>query len=400
MKRTWLLVGFALVMAMAVAQPAEAFDSRLSVTVNTWTSGAGHAYVGVQAAGQWAPPDSTSCSAYWSVWNHRSTIYTKQPVRDEWFVFVHTCTGGIVNPLVPMIVLTSRTSPGIGIQRRAAGLLSLDLGVTVDPVSAPAKTTRTVSAALTGNWLNAIGDAISAYIVRDSVRVQSWTVDFGDGTVRTIPADALLPDGLVTTHAYGAGQFSVTVTAHVTGDAYGAFVAPNGQPFERIVPFSIDITNSAAGIAGLPIDYVPPVVSVGGSPSGTLPSGLAVPPDVAGHAALWWPRGLPAELFVRPIIEREGFMSSGGLVIGGATTRLIGYEYEAGPNDASAPTASGTYPAAAPIQIQWDTPLPGAETYPVRLVLDLETTYADGTVVTSTVSGVVAVTVVYSAVSQ
>jgi hypothetical protein len=44
--------------------------------------------------------------------------------------------------------------------------------------------------------------------------------------------------------------------------------------------------------------------------------------------------------------------------------------------------------------------LPGTGTYPVQLVLDLETTYADGTVVTSTVSGVVAVTVVYSAVSQ
>ena len=106
------------------------------------------------------------------------------------------------------------------------------------------------------------------------------------------------------------------------------------------------------------------------------------------------------ELYVRPIIEREGFMSSGGLVIGGATTRLLGYRYVAGTNDASAPTASGTYPAAAPIQIQWATPLPGTGTYPVQLVLDLETTYADGTVVTSTVSGVVAVTVVYSAVSQ
>jgi hypothetical protein len=398
-KRTWRSVGFALAAALAVSQPALAFDSRVAVTVNTWTSGAGHAYVGVQAAGQWAPPDSTSCVAYWSSWNHKSTISTK-PIRDEWFVYVHACTGRIVNPLVPMIVLTSRTSPGIGIRRQAAGLLSLDLGVAVDPVSAPAKTSRSVSAALTGDWLNAVGDAISAYIVRDSVRVQSWTVDFGDGTIRTIAADALLPDGLATTHAYGAGQFDVTVTAHLTGDAYGAFFAPNGQPFERIVPFSIDITNSAAGIAGLPITYVPPVVTVGGSPSGTLPSGVAVPPDLAGHAALSWPRGLPAKLFVRPIIEREGFMSSGGLVIGGATTRLLAYRYVAGTNDASAPTLSGTYPAIAPIEIQWDTPLPGTGTYPVQLILDLETTYADGTVVTSTVSGVVAVTVVYSAVSQ
>ena len=64
------------------------------------------------------------------------------------------------------------------------------------------------------------------------------------------------------------------------------------------------------------------------------------------------------------------------------------------------PRRSGTYPAATPIAIQWNTPLPGTGTYPVRLVLDLETTYDDGTVRTSQVSGVVAVTVVYSAVSQ
>ena len=128
------------------------------------------------------------------------------------------------------------------------------------------------------------------------------------------------------------------MTAHVTGDAYGAFFAPSGAPYEESVPFAVDITNAASGISGLPIDYVPPVVTVGGSPSGTLPGGGAVPADVAGHAELWWPRGLPCDLFVRPIIEQEGFMRSGGLVIGGATTRLVSYRYEAGTNDASDPT--------------------------------------------------------------
>ena len=146
-----------------------------------------------------------------------------------------------------------RTSPGIGISRQASGFLSLDLGVSVDPTSAPAGTVRTVSAALTGDWLNSVGDAISAYVIADSVRVRSWTVDFGDGTVRTYPADATLPDRLLVAHAYGAGGFDVTVTAHVTGDAYGAFFTPAGIPFEQVVPFAIDISNSASGIAGLPL---------------------------------------------------------------------------------------------------------------------------------------------------
>ena len=376
-----------------------AIDPILDVQVNTWHAGAGHAYVGVQAAGRWAPPSTRSCVAYYSVWHHQGTIQT-DPIRDEWFVTVRTCGGSAVNPLNPTMVITSRTSPGIGIRREASGLLRLDLGVAADPVTAPAGTVRTVTAALSGDWWNAISDEISAYVIRDSVRVMRWTVDFGDGTVRTVAPDPGAPDRLATTHAYGPGQFEVTVTAHVTGDAFGAFFSPAGVPYEESVPFSVDIINAASGISGLPIEYVPPVVSVGVSPSGTLPGGEVVAPDTAGHPAMFWPRGLPCDLYVRPIIEQEGFMRSGGVVLSGATTRLVGYRYVAGTNDASDATLSGTYPAAASIRIQWNTPLPGTGSYPVHLVLDLETTYEDGTVRTSQVSGVVAVTVVYSAVSH
>ena len=107
------------------------------------------------------------------------------------------------------------------------------------------------------------------------------------------------------------------MTARVTGTAYGAFFTPAGTPFEDSVPFALDLTNAATGIAGLPIEYVPPVVTVGGSPSGSLPDGTSATADATGHAAIFWPRGLPCDLFVRPIIEREGFMRSGGVVIGG-----------------------------------------------------------------------------------
>jgi hypothetical protein len=376
-----------------------AIDPILDVQVTTWHANSSRGYVGVQTAGAWAPPGTRSCVRYYSTWDHVARIDTR-PVRDEWFVKVHTCSGSTVNPLSPTIVITSRTRPGIGIRRETTGRLRLDLGVTVDPVTAPAGTVRTVTAALSGDWLDAIGDEISAYVIRDSVRVRRWTVDFGDGTVRTIAPDPAAPGRLSVTHPYGAGQFQVTVTARVTGTAYGAFFTPAGIPFEDSVPFAIDLTNAATGITGLPVEYVPPVVTVGGSPSGSLPDGTSVTADATGHAAIWWPRGLPCDLFVRPIIEREGFMRSGGVVVGGGETRLVGYRYTAGANDASDASASGTYPAAAPIRIQWNTPLPGTSSYPVRLVLNLETVYDDGTVRTSRVAGTVDVTVVYSAVSQ
>ncbi len=93
-------VGFALGMLLAFARPAAALDSGVEVTLNTWHAGAGHAYVGVQAAGEWAPPDTRSCNRYWSAWDHRTTIDT-QPVRDQWSVKVHTCSGSVVNPAQP-----------------------------------------------------------------------------------------------------------------------------------------------------------------------------------------------------------------------------------------------------------------------------------------------------------
>jgi hypothetical protein len=321
-------------------------------------------------------------------------------VRDQWAVKVFTCSGSAVNPLGSTIVITTRVTPGIDVRAVTSGVLSLDLGVAVDPETAPAGTLRTVTAALSGGWLGDVGDHIRASIVPGSVSIQNWTVDFGDGTMRTIDPSAAAPNRLSTTHAFGTGQFSVTVTARVTGLAYGAFFAPDGTPFETTVPWSLDITNAASGVSGLPIEYVPPVVTVAGSPSGTLPDGTTAPADAVGHTDVWWPRGLPCDLLVRAIVEREGFMRSGGVVIGQGRTRLVSYRYTRGTNDASGATRTGSYRAAAPVRIQWNTPLPGTGSYPVDLTLVLQTTYGDGTVRTTRVSGAVSVTVVYSAAAQ
>jgi hypothetical protein len=288
--------------------------------------------------------------------------------------------------------------PAIGISPSGFGDLSLYLAVGVEPVTAPARSQRTVTAELTAGWRDWIDDAISAYIRRDSVRVQRWTVDFGDGTRRTFPGDGT--DRLVTTHAYEAGEFDVVVTARVVGEAYGAFFTPDGVPYEEVVPFELDISNSASGVSALPIEYVPPVVSPGGSPSGTMPGGQAIAADIDGHAQIYWPRGLPCALYIRPIVEEEGFMRSGGVVIGGATTRLLNFRYLGGVNDASDASPPGAYEAGEPIRIQWNTPLPNSGSYPIRVELSVETTYDDGTVQTFEFSGSIAATVVYSAISH
>jgi len=388
-------------MVLLVARTATAFDGSVDLKVETWTSDDGRAYVGVQAAGQWAVPATQVVKVvtpYYSVWDLMGLSVPS--CRLYWVWVYRTADDEIVNPASPGAVVTCGDLPGIGIRPEAYGDLSLYLDVGVDPVSAPARTERTVTSELTLGWMDAIGGYLSAYVDHNSVRVDSWTVDFGDGTLRSYPRDPSAPERLAVTHRYdAAGSFGTVVTAHVSGQAYAAFFSPGGAPVERVIPFTVDISNRAAGISALPIEYVPPVVEVGAAPSGTLPDGTVLSPDGEGHAQLWWPRGLLCELFPRAIVVSEGFMRSGGVTIGGATTRLVAYRYEAGVNDASAPSAPGHYPADEPIHIQWNTPLAGQGSYPVRLVLELETTYDDGRVRTYEAEGTVDVTVIYSAVS-
>jgi hypothetical protein len=389
---------FGVAFALVVAQHASALD-QVTVKVESWGSDAGHGYVGIQATGEWAPPAESRTRVRTKFYSRWENMGNPAAYCHAWWVFVHrTADDSMVNAASPVSMILCGPEPAIGISPSGFGDLSLYLAVGVEPVTAPARSARTVTAELTSGWRDWIDDAISAYIRRGSVRVQRWSIDFGDGTRRTFLGDG--SDRLATTHAYDAGEFEVIVTTRVVGEAYGAFFTPDGVPYEQVVPFELDISNAATGVAALPIEYVPPVVVPGGSPSGTMPGGIAIAADVAGHAEIFWPRGLPCALFIRPIVEQEGFMRSGGVVIGGATTRLVRFRYLGGTNDASDASALGTYDASEPIRIQWNTPLPIGGSYPIRVELTVETTYDDGTVRTFEFSGSIAATVVYSAISH
>ena len=389
---------FGVAFALVVAQHASALD-QVTIKVESWGSDAGHGYVGIQASGEWAPPAESRTRVRTKFYSEWQNMGNPGAYCHAWWVFVHrTADGSTVNFDSPVSMVLCGPEPAIGISPSGFGDLSLYLAVGVEPITAPARSERSVTAELTAGWRDWIDDAISAYIRRDSVRVQRWTVDFGDGTRRTFPGDGT--DRLVTTHAYEAGEFEVVVTARVVGEAYGAFFTPDGVPYEEVVPFELDISNSASGVSALPIEYVPPVVSPGGSPSGTMPGGQAIAADIDGHAQIYWPRGLPCALYIRPIVEQEGFMRSGGVVIGGATTRLLSFRYLGGVNDASDASPPGAYEAGEPIRIQWNTPLPNSSSYPIRVELSVETTYDDGTVQTFEFSGSITATVVYSAISH
>ena len=251
-----------------------------------------------------------------------------------------------------------------------SGVLSLDLGVAVDPVTAPADTVRTVTAALDRRMARGRSAITSAPpSSRDSVRSgagPSTSVTARCGRSRR---SAATPDRLSTTHAYGAGQFPVRVTARVTGRCLRRLLrARRHARSRRPCPLELDITNAASGVSGLPIEYVAARrdgrvrarrarCRTARPPPPTRPG----TPRSCGHA------GCRATSSCAPIVEREGFMRSGGVVIGGRAGR------------ASSPTATWrapTTPSDATAQRRRTGPrrpsgssgtrrCPGTRSYPV-----------------------------------
>jgi len=198
MKRVGLSMGLALAAALFVAGPSLAFDPGVAVTVNAWSSDAGHGYVAVQANGSWAPPASTPSKVrteFFSQWQNMGN--PSAFCHDWWVTVLRTADGTVVNPASPVTVVRCGPEPVIGVSPSGAGDLSLYLAVSVDPVSAPARTVRTVTAELTAGWRDWIDDAISASIRRDSLwfvakflqRVSGKLTEFGP----LRPAHCVLP---------------------------------------------------------------------------------------------------------------------------------------------------------------------------------------------------------------
>jgi hypothetical protein len=188
MKRLGAIPAAALLVLLLSSSTALAVDAPIAVTVADWTSSDGHAFVGVQANGQWATPSS---SGYCSVWQLKAVVAPNEWVYWVW-VYQNGCSGQAVNFTNPAQVVTTPGQPGMGIHANTSAGMSLYLQVSVNPQDAPAESQRTVSAQLTAGWLTALNGAIQAYVVPSSVRVTTWTVRFGDDSIKSFSASSTL----------------------------------------------------------------------------------------------------------------------------------------------------------------------------------------------------------------
>ena len=283
----------------------------------------------------------------------------------------------------------------------ANGVAIYTLVVSLDPATVVAGQPAVLTADVTSDF-EAVADRTLNISVRpDGWSVSRWSVEFGDGERAELAGGGR---SLRASHVYRqAGSLQPLVTGHVAGTAQVAdWDAFTGEPFLIDEPFTIDVTNTGQGrVARAPlIAYVPPASHV--AAAATL-AGQATPPAAAARSIEVF-RGVLTAVYVRPVVDREGYMTADGAAAGQGTSELVAWRLDWG--GAGGPsgevTTRGTWgTAGSPITLQWDRPdqrAPGGPVaYTVGITYVMRTHYPDGHDADSTSAGALAVQVRYSA---
>jgi len=231
-------------------------------------------------------------------------------------------------------------------------------------------------------------------VVRVRVFGSDLDVRFGDDSTKSFPPGSVEP--FETHDDAHLRAWSVRRRRHRATSPEKALrrvLRPGRDPVRATRPaFALNISNSASGI-GRRSSTFPPVVTSPAAHRERCQNGTLIPADAVGQThLLLWPRRAPL-LTLSAGGHREGGIRALGrrcdrwgqddrhrLPLRRRRQRRLGRN------------AHRRLPPDVPIAIQWDTPLPNAGSYPVQLTLDLQTTYDNGAVRTSTVSGTVGVT--------
>jgi hypothetical protein len=284
----------------------------------------------------------------------------------------------------------------------ASGQLVYALNVNLTPAQVQPGQTSRLSATIADDFVAQADRTLNISVDPVGWKVDSWSVDFGDGQTTTQPGGA---PNIGIDHQYAApAAVQPRVTAHVSGNAQVADFDPaTGDVVLLTQPFTVDVTNSTSGRVNQQpvVAYTSPAVRA--AVVAQLAPG-APPPQRRGVATVEAPRGTTVFLYVRPIVDREGAMTLDGKPAGDGQTAILRWTLRGGSTDGP---PAGISPAGAsgaqgdPIAQQWNTPdrigPSGPEPYFITMDYTVRTTYPDGQVRDYDFSGSVPVTVAYSA---
>ena len=284
----------------------------------------------------------------------------------------------------------------------ASARLLYALNVYLSPAQVQAGQTTRLSATIADDFVAQADRTLNISVDPVGWKVDSWSIDFGDGQSATEPGGA---SNIGVDHQYAApAPVQPRVTAHVSGTAQVADFDPaSGDIVLLTEPFTVDVTNSTSGRVNLRpvVAYTAPDVRAAvvaqlapGAPS----------PQRRGLDIVEAPRGTTVFLYVRPIVDREGAMTLDGKAAGNGQTTILRWTLRSGSGDGPAgaispPGTSGAQGDA--ISQQWNTPdrigAGGPEPYFIAIDYVVRTSYPDGQSRDFDFSGSVPVTVAYSA---
>lgn len=328
------------------------------------------------------------CPYLWAVYVYdRSTGQQMNPEPPNTWPHFYTST-----VFCPTAGRTPVSGPPIDIARAR---LDLDLSVAMDPprvaAGLPTMVRATLSSAVTGD----LGLYLSMAI-RDW-HISQWLVDFGDGTTASIAGRG--QTFVQVSHVFQQpGPYVPQVTARIVGHAQAAEYGSNGLP--RLVErsFAVEVGNSTAAFVGATRStYLPPVIHTAVAPVLAHEAGT---PAADGFSQIETLRGDTTQIYLRTMIQREGWRTIDRQAVASAHSSIIGWRYLPQPSDGVTWVAtSGWTLADAPIGFRWDQPdrlsLPA---YTVHLLVAVSTRYDDGASRRFEYPAAFSVTVGYSAV--
>ncbi|TMC50281.1 MAG: hypothetical protein E6J14_05365 [Chloroflexi bacterium] len=240
-----------------------------------------------------------------------------------------------------------------------------------------------------------------------------WTLLWSDGAADTMAGSG--QSGITASHtlpaASGGGTRAADITAiahlHISGEAMDFDADGNLISLHRDAYVDISNHQDANGMGAAPV-YTPPQLAVAGRPAAQLGDGSVGYPDPQPMRHLTTIRGRLLDIYPDVVVLRPGTESIDGVVIGDSRSVTSQWTYLGGRTDA--PTPDATAPDAtgspmSPVGVQWNhaerldaNGQPIDEQVPLRL--QVNTTYPDGHVDSTKLSGALPVSIYYPALTD
>jgi hypothetical protein len=314
-------------------------------------------------------------------------------------------------PIIAAGHVPAGLAPGRACNAESIASASLHATLAPDSYDATRPTLLTVTTSFASDFLGRLREGTCTDVL--DWQDLGWTLRWPDGAIDTLGGSG--HSGIAASHTLppvvsgGTRTSDVTAIAHlhISGQAMDFDADGNLVTVHRDAYVDISNHQGANGLGAAPV-YVPPQLAVAGRAAAQLGDGSVGSPDPQPARHLTTIRGRLLNIYPDVVAIRPGTESIDGVVVGTSHSVAAAWTYlggvtDAPPPDATSPGATGT--ATTAVGVQWNHAerldgrgQPIDEAVPLRI--QVITTYPDGHVESTTVSGDLPVSIYYPALSD